>query len=86
MDNHEVKGTVKEWAGKAEKTYGEVRDELKNTVEDAADEPMTTDARSWGEALDDTMDVVRRNPLQATGIALATGVFLGALLAYWSRD
>jgi len=76
MDTHEVTGTVKERAGKAERVYGE----LKDNAQDAFDQ-ATSCAKDYS---DESIKTIQRYPATSLAIAIAAGFALGMVLT--NRD
>lgn len=72
MDAHEVKGTAREAAGQAERTYGRLKEGA---------EEMFGNASQYGDRIQQT---IQEYPGAALSIALAAGYWIGCSLA--SRD
>jgi ElaB/YqjD/DUF883 family membrane-anchored ribosome-binding protein len=85
MDAREATGTADELKGKAEQTFGKLRDRMG----DASEEFETFTAGAQGtatEAMERSMDWIRENPGSSLGIALLLGAGIGALLTAWAKD
>ena len=86
MDTHEITGTVEELKGKAEKTYGKMRDRMSPATQEEFETFSDTALRSAEEAYEKTIDLIRENPAASVGIALLVGAGIGALLTAWAGD
>jgi len=88
MDTHEVTGTIREAAGKIEKTYGQVKDKARasQTVDNLRDAYETAGERA-SESWERVEELVQENPGTTIGVSLLVGAALGSLITYLStRD
>ena len=82
MDTHEITGTAKEAAGKAEKSYGQLKSKAREMVDD-----LTETANKYGKpSRDQAMAFIQENPGTAVGIGFLVGAGIGALLTYLIQD
>jgi ElaB/YqjD/DUF883 family membrane-anchored ribosome-binding protein len=85
MNTQETLDNAEELGKKAEKGYGKLREKIRDAGDDF--ETLSANARRNAEdALDNTVDLIRENPLPALGIALLVGASLGALLTAWASQ
>jgi len=85
MNKERLRGTAREWAGKAERTYGQIKskasqagEELSGRYSDLADRANDT----WEQ----TLELIQENPGAAIGVSVLVGAGLGALIAYLVKD
>jgi ElaB/YqjD/DUF883 family membrane-anchored ribosome-binding protein len=72
-------------ASKAEKGYGKLREKLSDMGNEF--ETFSSNARAGAEtAMDNTVELIRQNPLPALGIALLIGASIGALITAWASE
>ena len=84
MDAHEVKGTVREAAGKAERAYGEAKERVGQAAQNFIERE---NLETYGEgAWENLMGFVQDNPGSAIGISLLVGAGIGALISYLASD
>jgi ElaB/YqjD/DUF883 family membrane-anchored ribosome-binding protein len=86
MDAHEITGTAEELKGKAEQTYGKMRDRMSPATEQEFETFSDTALRGVEETWEKTVDLIRENPASSVGIALLVGAGIGALLTAWASD
>jgi ElaB/YqjD/DUF883 family membrane-anchored ribosome-binding protein len=76
---------VDELSKKTEKGYGKLREKLSDVGNEF--ETFSANARQNAEeALDNTIELIRQNPLPALGIALLVGASIGALITAWASE
>lgn len=75
MDTHEVKGTLKEMEGSAEKGYGRFRERAGRAVDEWSGRLQDRTESSW----EGTREWIRSYPGRSIGIALGVGFVIGAL-------
>ena len=81
MDEHRIRGGVKEAAGRVQNAAGGLLGDTRTQINGKFREVAGQAESAYGEALDSIESIILERPLPTLGVALGVGFLVGLLLS-----